>query len=88
MLTAIAVLATLAFLAWLVLRALRGKPFKAHNITYALAIITGVYTHAFLLSMAKPQQNKIVISIIIGIALIFLAAYIQRRRQLDKPPDA
>lgn len=88
MLTAVAVLSTLAFLAWLVLRALRGKQLMAHHITYGLAIITGVYTLAFFLSMDIPQLIKIVISIIVGVALIFLAAYIQRRRQLGKPPDS
>ncbi len=36
---------------------------------------------AFFLSMDIPQLIKIVISIVLGIALIFLAAHIQRRQQ-------
>ncbi len=89
MLVAVAVLSTLAFLTWLVLRALRGKEqLKAHDITYGLAIITGVYTLAFFLSMDIPPLIKIVVSMIIGVALIFVAAYVQRRRQPGKPPDS
>ncbi|MFC1902553.1 hypothetical protein ACFLX4_00585 [Chloroflexota bacterium] len=84
MATAVAVLASLAFLGWLIYRAVRGKPFKAHVVAYAVACVTGIYTLAFFLSMDIPQLIKIVISILLGIALIILAAYLQRR-QLSKP---
>ena len=80
MATAVAVLASLAFIGWLIYRAVRGKPFKAHNITYGLACVAGAYTFAFFLSMGIPQLIKIVVSILLGMALIVLAAYLQRRQ--------
>jgi len=80
-----AVLASLAFIGWLIYRAVTGKSLKAHVVTYGVACLTGAYTFAFFLSMAIPQLVKIVVSILLGIALIFLAAYLQRRRQPYKP---
>ena len=80
----VAVLASLAFIGWLIYRAIKGKPFKAHTITYGVAEVAGVYTYAFFLSMDVPQLIKIVASIILGMALIFVAAYVQRRRQMGK----
>ncbi len=85
MATAVAILATLAFIGWLVFRAVKGKPLKAHVVAYGVACVTGVYTFAFFLSMDIPQLIKIVASILLGVALIFLAAYLQRRRQPSKP---
>ncbi len=83
--SAVAVLASLAFIGWLIYRAVRGKSFKAHNITYGLACVAGVFTFAFFINMDIPQLIKVVVSIFLGIALIILAAYLQRRRQPDKP---
>ena len=80
----VAVLASLAFIGWLIYRAIRGRPFKAHTITYGVAEVAGVYTYAFFLTMDIPQLIKIVVSIILGMILIFVAAYVQRRRQMDK----
>ena len=82
---AVAVLASLAFIGWLIYRAVKGKPFKAHNITYGLACVAGVFTFAFFLGMDIPQLIKILVSILLGMALIVLAAFLQRRRQPDKP---
>ena len=79
----VAVLASLAFIGWLIYRAVKGKSFKAHIVTYAVACVAGVYTYAFFLSMNIPQLIKIVASIILGMILIVLAAYLQRRRQTD-----
>ena len=77
------------FIGWLIYRAVKGelkvRQIKAHNITYALSVATGIFTYGFFLSMDMPQLFKVVISIVLGIALIFLAAYIQRRRQQTKP---
>lgn len=81
---AVAVLASLAFIGWLIYLAIKGKPFKAHTITYGIAEVAGVYTYAFFLSMDIPQLVKIVVSIILGMILIVVAAYVQRRRQPDK----
>ena len=84
MLTAVAILASLTFICWFIYRTGKGKPFKAHIFTYTVACVTGVFTLAFFLSMDIPQLIKIVVSIFLGIALIILAAYFQRRRQPDK----
>ena len=81
---AIAILASLGFIGWLIYRAVRGKQVKAHSVTYGVACIAGVYTFAFFLSMDIPQLIKIVVSILMGAALIVLAAYLQRR-QPSKP---
>ena len=82
---AVAVLASLGFIGWLIYRAVRGRPFRAYIVSYSVACVTGVYTYAFFLSMELPQLIKIVISIILGIVLIIVAAYLQRRRQPGKP---
>ena len=80
----VAVLATLGFIGWLIYRAVKGKQVIAHHITYGIAVVTGIFTYAFFLSMDMPQLLKIVVSILLGIALIVLAAYLQRR-QPGKP---
>ncbi len=85
MLTAVAVLASLVFIGWVISRAVRQKPIKAHIISRALAYVAGVYTFAFFLNMNIPELVKIVASILLGMALIVLAAFLQRRRQADKP---
>ncbi len=84
MLTAVAVLASLAFLGWLIYRAVKQKPVRAHTVTRVLAYVAGVYTFAFFLAMDIPQLVKIVVSILLGAVLIILAAYLQRRRQPGK----
>ena len=84
MATAVAVLASLGFIGWVIFRAVKGRPIKAHVVAYAVACVTGVFTLAFFLSMDIPQLIKIVVSIFLGIALIILAAYLQRR-QPSKP---
>ena len=86
MATAVAVLAALAFIGWIIYRAVKGKPFKAYMVTYGVACVAGVFTFAFFLSMDIPQLIRVVASILLGIALIVLAAYLQqRRRQPGKP---
>ena len=85
MATAVAVLASLAFIGWLIFRAVKGKPIKAYVVTYAVACVTGVFTLAFFLTMDIPQLIKILVSILLGMALIVLAAFLQRRRQTGKP---
>lgn len=80
MLIAVAVLASLAFIGWLIFRAVKQKPVRAHTICYALASLAGVYTFAFFLDMHIPELVKVVISILLGAALIVIAAYLQRRR--------
>jgi len=77
----VAILASLGFIGWVIYRAVKGKPIKAHVISYAVACVTGVFTLAFFLGMDIPQLVKIVASIFLGMVLIVLAAYLQRRRQ-------
>ena len=84
MLTAVAVLASLALIGWLIYRAVRQKPIKAHTIVRALAYLTGLYTFAFFLSMNIPLLIQVVVSILLGGVLIVLGASLQRRRQPEK----
>jgi len=80
----VAILASLGFIGWVIYRAVKGKPIKAHVVAYAVACVTGVFTLAYFLSMDIPQLVKIMVSILLGAALIVLAAYLQRRRQPGK----
>ena len=84
MLTAVAVLASLALIGWLIYRAVRQKPIKAHTIVRALAYLTGLYTFGFFLSMNIPLLIQVVVSILLGGVLIVMGASIQRRRQPEK----
>ena len=80
----IATFAVLGFIGWLIYRAVRGRQVKAHHITYGIAVITGIFTYGFFLSMNILQPVKILVSIILGMVLIVLAAYLQRRRQASR----
>jgi len=84
MATAVAILASLVFMGWLIYRAIKGRPFKAHVVAYGVACVTGIFTLAFFLSMEIPQLIKIVVSILLGVGLIVVASYFQHRRQTDK----
>ena len=84
MLTAVAVITSLAFIGWLVLLAVKQRPVRAHTLARGLAYITGIYTYAFFLSMDLLQMVKVLVSILLGALLIVFGAYIQRRRQADK----
>lgn len=84
MLTAIAVILTLAFIGWLIWLAARKKPITAHFLMYLLSTLCGVYTLAFFFSMDIEIIIKVLVSILAGAILIFLAAYQQRQRP-DQP---
>jgi hypothetical protein len=60
MAVAVAVLAALAFIGWIIYRAVKEKSVKAHFVSYGLAVIAGVFTYAYFLSMDLPQLIKIV----------------------------
>ena len=79
MVTAVAVLASLGFIGWLIFRAVKDKSVKAHFVSYGVAIVAGVFTYAYFLSLDFSQLIKIVASILLGIILIVLAALLQRR---------
>lgn len=83
-LVTLAILASLGLIAWLIVRAIKRRSFSAHTVAYALAILAGVFSYAFFLSMDLPQLVKILVSILLGAALIFLAAYLQLRRRTRK----
>ena len=82
MLTAIAVVLSLTFIGWLIWWAVKRKPIKAHTLMYLLSTLSGVFTLAFFLSMDIAVIVKVLVSVIAGLVLIFLAAWLQRRRQL------
>lgn len=85
MLIAIAVILSLAFIGWIIWLAIRRKSVEAHSAMYGLSCLTGIFTLAFFLSMDISKIIKVLICIILGAVLIFLAAYFQRRRQTGKP---
>ena len=76
----IAWFAILGFIGWLIYRAVRGRQVKAHHIVYGIDVVTGIFTYGFFLSMNILQPVKILVSIILGIVLIVLAALLQRRK--------
>jgi hypothetical protein len=75
----VAVIGSLAFIGWLIWRAAKRKPIKAHVVSYILACIAGVFTFTFFLGMDLPELLKILVSIILGGVLVFVAAWFQRR---------
>ncbi len=80
MLTAVAVVASLVFVGWLIFRAVKQKPVRAHTVTRGLAYVAGIFTFAFFLSMDLPRLIQVVVAILLGAVLIVLAAYLQRRK--------
>ena len=85
MLTAIAIVLSLAFIGWLIWWGVKRKQIKPHLVMYGLSCLTGIYTLAFFLAMDIPKIIKVLVSIILGAVLIFAAAWLQRRRQLGQP---
>ena len=77
---AIAVILSLAFIGWLIWWAVKRKPIKAHLVMYGLSCMAGIFTLAFFLSMDIDRMIKILVCIVLGAVLIFLAAYLQRRQ--------
>ncbi len=81
MLVAVGVIAGLAFIGWLIWQAAKRKPIRAHTILYGLSCLAGVFTFAFFLGMDLSKMFKILVSILLGAVLIFMAARLQRRRE-------
>lgn len=79
MAVAVAVLATLGFIAWFIVWAIKGKSLKAHSVSFAVAVVAGILTYAYFLSMDLPQLIKIVVSILLGIILIIVGSIYARR---------
>jgi amino acid permease len=76
---AIAVLGSLAFIAWMIFRAVKEKTLTAHVVSYGIAILAAVFTYGYFLSLDVDALIKIVVSIVVGVILIFMAASRQRR---------
>ena len=81
MLAAVAVILGLAFIGWLIWWGVKKKPIKAHIVMYGLSCATGIFALAFFLSMDIPIIVKVLVCIVLGAVFIFLAAYMQRRKQ-------
>ena len=87
MLGIIVTIAIVIFVIWLVYRASTAKNvgkeirevLNPHIIMYGLSCISGVCAFAFFLSMDISKPFKIVVSIIFGMALIFVANWMQKR---------
>jgi len=86
MLTAVAVIASLVLIGWLIFRAVKQKSVRAHTIARGLAYVAGIYTYAYFLTMDIPRLVQVVVSILLGAVLIVLGAYLQRRRFLKAQP--
>jgi hypothetical protein len=84
MVIALAVLAAIGFIVWMIVRAVRNKAFKAHFISYGIAIVAAVFTYGYFLNMDIPQFVKIVGSILLGVILIIVAAVYQRRKAMGQ----
>ncbi|MFC2060712.1 hypothetical protein ACFLTZ_06490 [Chloroflexota bacterium] len=82
---AIAILLSLVFIGWIIYRAVKRQAINAHLVMYGLSWLAGIYTITFFLSMDIPRIIKVLVCIILGATLIFIASYYQRKRQPDKP---
>lgn len=80
MLIAIAILLSLAFIVWLIRLAVKKKPVRAHMVMYMLSWLTGVFSISYFLSMDIERIAKILISIVLGAILIFIAANFQKKQ--------
>ena len=76
---AIAVLGSIAFIGWLVWRSVKEKSLTAHVVSYGIAILAAVFTYGYFLSLDVDALIKIVVSMVVGVALIFVAASRQRK---------
>jgi len=87
MLIALGVILSVGFVGWLAWRAVRRKqPIKAHLVMYGLSALAGIFTIAFFMTMEGiPRIVKVLVAIVLGAVLIFVAARQQRRRQPGQP---
>jgi hypothetical protein len=80
----LAILLLLALIGWIIYRTTKIKAIKAHVVMYWLSSLAGIFTLAFFLTMDIEKIIKILVCIVLGAVFIFLAAYLQRRRQLSR----
>jgi steroid 5-alpha reductase family enzyme len=81
MLFFIAILLAVAFIGWIIYTAAKRKQIKIYVDMYWLSSLVGVFTVAFFMTMDIPRMIKILVCIVLGAVFIFLAAYLQRRKQ-------
>jgi hypothetical protein len=74
------ILALIGFVVWGIIRAVKNKGIKAHNVAYVLAILSGIFTYGYILNLDFPILIKVVASIFLGIVLIVFGALYERRR--------
>jgi len=84
MLIVLGIVLSAAFVGWLAWRAVRRKPIKAHLVMYGLSSLASIFSIAFFMTMDIPRIIKVLVAIVLGAVLIFLAARQQRRRQLGQ----
>ena len=82
---AVGIIISLAFIGWLIWRIAKKRPIKAYMVMYGLSCLAGIFTFAFFLSMDLPEMVKILVSIVLGGVLIFIAAWSQRRVKPGQP---
>ena len=80
MVIGVGIILSLVFIGWLVWWAVKRRPVKAHMVMYGLSWLTGIFTLAFFLDMDMEKIVKILVCIVLGAALIFLAGHLQRRQ--------
>jgi len=74
----------IAFIVWLIRRAAKKKAIKAYMVLYGLSCMAGIFTLAFFLTMDISKMIKILVCIIFGVVLIFLAARLQQRAKANQ----
>ena len=84
MLTAVGIILSLAFIGWLAWCAAKRKAIKAYMAMYGLSSMAGIFTLAFFLSMDISKMIKILVCIILGGFLIYLAARLQQRANANQ----
>jgi uncharacterized membrane protein YfcA len=84
MLTAVGIILSLAFIGWLAWRAAKRRAIKAYMAMYGLSCVAGIFTLAFFLSMDISKMIKILVCIILGGILIYLAARLQQRAKANQ----
>jgi uncharacterized membrane protein YfcA len=84
MLTAVGIVLSLSFIGWLAWRAAKRRAIKAYMAMYGLSCVAGIFTLAFFLSMDISKMIKILVCIIFGSILIYLAARLQQRAKANQ----
>ena len=74
----------MGFGGWLAWRAVKKQPIKLHLVMYGIAVVTGIISIVFFMTMDIPKMAKVLGAIGLGGVLIFLASRMQQREQSGK----